>query len=160
MGCWGGRSFLLFTAKIMSDARRWGGYKPPHLFFFSTIPVFVIGCSTMAHPASCLRESLMHEGQPRGIRRRESASCPACHFRVIWYWGSTWWYTYQNKSWEYLLASLSMVSLWYWVSWGVACSVCSKRAHGDNKDFGSVWQWSSTTRMGLFADERTGTPFS
>ena len=34
MGWWGGRSFLLFIAKIIFDARWWGGYKPPHLFFF------------------------------------------------------------------------------------------------------------------------------
>ena len=129
-------------------------------FLFSTVPFFVIGCSTMVRSASCLMGSPVRRGQLRDILRRETASCPACHFPEIWYWGSIWWCTYQNKSWENLLAGLSMVSLWYLVSWGAACSVCSKRGHGDNKDFVLVWQWSSTTRMGLFADERTGTPFS
>ena len=36
--------------------------------------------SRVVRPASCMMGSPMHEGQPRGIRRRESASCPACHF--------------------------------------------------------------------------------
>lgn len=33
MGYWGGRSFLLFTAKIISDMHWWGGYKPPHRIY-------------------------------------------------------------------------------------------------------------------------------
>ena len=33
MSWWGGRSFLLFTAKIISDASWWGGYKPPHRIY-------------------------------------------------------------------------------------------------------------------------------
>ena len=97
MGWWGGWSFLLFTAKIISDARWWGGYKPPHLFFFSIVPVFVIGCSTMAHPASCLMGSPVRRGQLRDILRREPASCPAYHFPEIWYWGSIWWCRDQNR---------------------------------------------------------------
>lgn len=35
--------------------------------------------SRVVRPASCLMESLMHEGQPRGIRRRVTASWRACH---------------------------------------------------------------------------------
>ena len=35
--------------------------------------------SRVVRPASCLMEILMHEGQPRGIRRRVTASWRACH---------------------------------------------------------------------------------
>ena len=40
---------------------------------------FSFECSRVVRPASRLRESLMHEGQPRGIRRRVTASWRACH---------------------------------------------------------------------------------
>ena len=40
---------------------------------------FRFECSRVVRPASRLRESLMHEGQPRGIRRRVTASWRACH---------------------------------------------------------------------------------
>ena len=65
-------------------------------FLFSTVPFFVIGCSTMVRSASCLRGSPVRRGQLRDILWRVPASCPAYHFPEIWYWGSTWWCTYQN----------------------------------------------------------------
>ena len=40
---------------------------------------FSFECSRVVRTASRLRESLMHEGQPRGIRRRVTASWRACH---------------------------------------------------------------------------------
>ena len=40
---------------------------------------FSFECSRVVRPASRLRESLMHEGQPQGIRRRVTASWRACH---------------------------------------------------------------------------------
>ena len=89
--------FSSFDGKNCFDMRWWGGYKPPHLFFFSIVPVFVIGCSTMAHPASCLMGSPVRRGQLRDILWRVPASCPACHFPEIWYWGSIWWCRDQNR---------------------------------------------------------------
>ena len=65
-------------------------------FLFLTVPFFVIGCSTMVRSASCLRGSPVRRGQLRDILWRVPASCPAYHFPEIWYWGSTWWCTYQN----------------------------------------------------------------
>ena len=49
----------------------------PHDFSFE--------CSRVVRPASRLRESLMHEGQPQGIRRRVTASWRACHLMVKWH---------------------------------------------------------------------------
>ena len=43
---------------------------------------FSFECSRVVRPASRLRESLMHEGQPQGIRRRVTASWRACHLMV------------------------------------------------------------------------------
>ena len=40
---------------------------------------FSFECSRVVRPASRLRESLMHEGQPLGIRRRVTAFWRACH---------------------------------------------------------------------------------
>ena len=96
MGWWCGRSFLLFTAKLFSICADEVGTNHP-IFSFSTVPVFVIGCSTMAHPASCQRGSPVRRGQLRDILRRVPASCPACHFPEIWYWGSIWWCRDQNR---------------------------------------------------------------
>ena len=59
------------------------GTNHPIFSFFSAVPVFVIVCSTMVLPASCLMGSPVRRGQLRDILRREPASCPACHFREI-----------------------------------------------------------------------------
>ena len=66
-------------------------------FLFSTVPVFVIGCSTMVRSASCLMGSPVRRGQLRDILWRVPASCPACHFPEIWDWGSIWWCRDQNR---------------------------------------------------------------
>ena len=131
------------------------GTNHPIFSFFSAVPVFVIVCSTMVLPASCLMGSPVRRGQLRDILRREPASCPACHFREIWYWGSTWWCTCQNRFWVYPWASLSMRLQWCLASWDAVCSACSIYEHDGNIDFLSEWQLSSMTRMVLSASWRT-----
>ena len=147
--------FSSFRCKkiILLMLMRWVQTTPS--FLFSTVPVFVIVCSTMVLPASCLMGSPVRRGQLRDILRREPASCPACHFREIWYWGSTWWCTCQNRFWVYPWASLSMRLQWCLASWDAVCSACSIYEHDGNIDFLSEWQLSSMTRMVLSANWRT-----
>ena len=59
------------------------GTNHPIFSFFSAVPVFVIVCSTMVLPASCLRGSPVRRGQLRDILQGVPASCPACHFLEI-----------------------------------------------------------------------------
>ena len=52
-------------------------------FLFSTVPVFVIGCSTMARSASCLMGSPMRGGTAKWMLAFTKLACMICGISIL-----------------------------------------------------------------------------